>query len=110
VIVPTDSADAATRQRYRDFAAQRHARTLGPQGERRTLFAADLVGSSDEILAQLRRDPILPQVSELRLELPYDLPCQDYEQILVDVAQRIAPELGWHSAEARRAKDPCPAT
>jgi alkanesulfonate monooxygenase SsuD/methylene tetrahydromethanopterin reductase-like flavin-dependent oxidoreductase (luciferase family) len=37
VIVPLDSADAATRRRYRDYAASRHARTLAPQGERRTL-------------------------------------------------------------------------
>lgn len=31
VIVPFDSADAATRARYRDYAASRHERTLKPQ-------------------------------------------------------------------------------
>ena len=46
VIVPFDSADAATRQRYRDYAAGRDKRTLSPQGERRTLFARDIVGTS----------------------------------------------------------------
>jgi alkanesulfonate monooxygenase SsuD/methylene tetrahydromethanopterin reductase-like flavin-dependent oxidoreductase (luciferase family) len=98
VIVPLDSADAATRQRYLAYAESRKARTLQPQGERRTLFAPDLVGSSDEILEQLRRDPVLPLVRELRLELPYDFAPQDYAQILHDVVRSIAPELGWHAA------------
>ena len=95
VIVPLDSADATTRQRYRAYAESRKARTLQPQGERRTLFAPDLVGSSDEILEQLRQDPVLPLVRELRLELPYDFAPQDYAQILHDVLRSIAPELGW---------------
>ena len=95
VIVPLDSADAATRQRYRAYAESRKARTLQPQGERRTLFAPDLVGSSDEILEQLRRDPVLPLVRELRLELPYDFAPQDYAQILHDMLRSIAPALGW---------------
>ena len=98
VIVPLDSADAATRRRYGAYAEGRKARTLQPQGERRTLYAADLVGSSDEILEQLRRDPVLPLVQELRLELPYDFAPQDYAQILHDVARSIASELGWHAA------------
>ena len=44
VIVPTDGASAKERERYRAFAEGRHARTLAPQGERRTLYAPDLVG------------------------------------------------------------------
>jgi alkanesulfonate monooxygenase SsuD/methylene tetrahydromethanopterin reductase-like flavin-dependent oxidoreductase (luciferase family) len=95
VIVPTDSADAHSRALYEAFAESRRARTLGPQGERRILFAKDLVGTSEQILEDLRRDPILPQVSELRLELPYDLALEQYEQILADFRSRIATELGW---------------
>jgi alkanesulfonate monooxygenase SsuD/methylene tetrahydromethanopterin reductase-like flavin-dependent oxidoreductase (luciferase family) len=97
VIVPLDSADAATRKRYRAFAAGRVERTLAPQGERRTLFASDLVGTSDEILERLRQDPVLPQVEELRVELPYNFSTDEYEQILTDLAGRIAPELGWRA-------------
>lgn len=97
VIVPLDSADAATRQRYRAYAASRHSRTQQPQGERGTLFARDLVGTSEEILEALHKDPVLPRVSELRLELPYDFAPQDYAQILSDVSQHIAPALGWKS-------------
>jgi alkanesulfonate monooxygenase SsuD/methylene tetrahydromethanopterin reductase-like flavin-dependent oxidoreductase (luciferase family) len=103
VIVPFDGADEATRQRYRAFAEGRHARTLAPHGERRTLFAPDLVGTADEILAQLLTDPVVAQVSELRLELPYDLPFVHYQQILEDFVMRIAPELGWRSAGTREA-------
>ncbi|WP_064695056.1 LLM class flavin-dependent oxidoreductase [Rhizobium aegyptiacum] len=95
VIVPFDSADAATRRRYRDYADGRHERTLSPQGGRRTLFARDIVGTSDEILEQLFSDPILPEVSELRLELPYEFEHDQYRQILHDFVTAIAPALGW---------------
>lgn len=109
VIVPTDGADGRTRQRYREFAAARHARTLTPQGERRTLFVPDLVGSADEIVARLLDDPVLGQVHELRLELPYDLPFDNYQQILEDVVTRVAPELGWRPADAQGSQLTTPA-
>lgn len=92
VILPTDGADAAARARYREFAAARHARTLAPQGPRRTLFAPDIVGSLDEIVETLARDPIVLRVSEFRLELPYEFPHEDYVQIIEDFA-RIFPAL-----------------
>lgn len=100
VIVPTDGADATTRRRYADYAQSRTARTLGPQGPRRTLFAPDLVGNADQILSQLRQDPILPYATAFRLELPYDFALEDYEQILGDVLRLVAPELGWRHAAA----------
>lgn len=95
VIVPTDSADKRTRAKYRDYAASRHERTLVPQGPRRTLFSRDLVGSSDEIIERLLTDSVLPQVSELRLELPYEFALEEYVQIIGDFATKIAPALGW---------------
>lgn len=100
VVVPTDSADAATRRRYADFAASRHARTLSPQGERRTLFSPDLVGSSEQILELLHQDPLLHQVEELRIELPYEFNIEEYEQILSDFIERVAPEIGWNKRAA----------
>jgi hypothetical protein len=54
-----------------------------------------MVGTSEEILEQLFNDPFLPQVSELRLELPYEFEQDEYRQILSDVVTLIAPELGW---------------
>ncbi|MEV7085179.1 LLM class flavin-dependent oxidoreductase [Streptomyces sp. NPDC093085] len=95
VIVPYDSADAATRARYREYAAGRHARTLAPQGPKRMLFAPDLVGPAERILERLTADPVLARVSELRVELPYEFRRAEYEQILHDVRHLIAPELGW---------------
>jgi alkanesulfonate monooxygenase SsuD/methylene tetrahydromethanopterin reductase-like flavin-dependent oxidoreductase (luciferase family) len=95
VVVPTDSADAATRQRYHAFAASRIERTRSPQGPRGTLFPRDLVGRSDEIVDRLLSDPVLAQVSELRLELPYNFAMVDYAQILADTVKLIAPALGW---------------
>ncbi|MEV6765963.1 LLM class flavin-dependent oxidoreductase [Streptomyces sp. NPDC051105] len=95
VIVPLDSADAATRARYRAYAASRHERTLAPQGPKRILFAPDVVGTSEQILERLTADPVLAGVSELRLELPYEFHREEYEQILHDVRHLVAPELGW---------------
>jgi len=101
VIVPIDGADAKTRESYRKFAEGRHARTLVPHGERRALFVPDLVGTADQILEQLLKDPVVEQIHELRLELPYDLPFEYYQQILEDFITRIAPELGWQPATVR---------
>jgi alkanesulfonate monooxygenase SsuD/methylene tetrahydromethanopterin reductase-like flavin-dependent oxidoreductase (luciferase family) len=98
VIVPFDSADRATREKYRQYAAARYERTLTPHGERRTLFARDLVGTSEQILDQIRADQAVAAVSELRAELPYEFDRHDYEQILHDVRHAIAPELGWQPA------------
>ncbi|MFJ9746613.1 LLM class flavin-dependent oxidoreductase [Streptomyces chartreusis] len=95
VIVPLDSADTSTRARYRAYAASRHERTLSPQGPKRTLFAPDVVGTAEQILQRLTADPVLAQVSELRLELPYEFHREEYEQILYDVRHLVAPELGW---------------
>ncbi|PBB24367.1 LLM class flavin-dependent oxidoreductase [Mesorhizobium sp. WSM4307] len=95
VIVPFDRADASTRKRYADYAAGRHERTLKAHGERRTLFARDIVGTSEQILEQLASDPILDKVDELRLELPYEFEQHEYEQIITDFIETIAPALGW---------------
>jgi alkanesulfonate monooxygenase SsuD/methylene tetrahydromethanopterin reductase-like flavin-dependent oxidoreductase (luciferase family) len=95
VIVPWDSADRATRQKYRDYAASRHERTLKPQGERRVLFAPDLVGTAEQILERLHADAVLAHTTELRLELPYEFDSEDYEQILHDAVHLLGPELGW---------------
>lgn len=98
VIVPVDGADFQTRQRYQAFVDGRHARTLAPHGERRILFVPDLVGTADEIVERLLTDPVVAGVRELRLELPYDLPFENYHQILEDFALCLAPHLGWQSS------------
>jgi alkanesulfonate monooxygenase SsuD/methylene tetrahydromethanopterin reductase-like flavin-dependent oxidoreductase (luciferase family) len=104
VIVPFDSADRVTRTRYREYAASRHARTLAPQGPKRTLFAPDVVGTAEQILDQLAADPVVSAVSELRLELPYEFRQEEYEQILHDVRHLVAPQLGWPPAQLEAAR------
>jgi alkanesulfonate monooxygenase SsuD/methylene tetrahydromethanopterin reductase-like flavin-dependent oxidoreductase (luciferase family) len=104
VILPLDSADAATRRKYRAYEAARHQRTLAPQGPRRILIAPDLVGTADEIAAALRADPALAEVSELQLELPYDFAPEEYEQIVADAATLLAPQLGWSAARPAGAR------
>lgn len=95
VIVPTDSADAASRARIEAWAAMRVERTRTPQGPRQTMFLPDLVGPAESIVGRLLADPLVARVSELRLELPYDFPEQDYAQILGDAVRLVAPRLGW---------------
>jgi len=92
VILPTDSASPATRRLYAEFAAERDKRTHAPHGARRTLFLPDIVGTTDEILETLSRDPVLPHVSEFRLELPYEFQPDDYRQIVTDFAS-VLPQL-----------------
>lgn len=92
VILPTDSADAQTREKYRAFRDSRLARTLQPNGASRTMFLPDLVGTTDEILNALRNDPIIPFATDFRLELPYEFTNDDYGQIIRDFV-KILPEL-----------------
>jgi hypothetical protein len=82
-----------------DVRGQRAARVepapLRPQGPRRMPFAQDVAGTAEQILDQLSADPVLAQVSELRLELPYEFNRGEYKQILHDASHLIVPELSW---------------
>ncbi|MFZ6993943.1 LLM class flavin-dependent oxidoreductase [Curtobacterium sp. RRHDQ66] len=102
-LVPTDSADRASRERYAVWRDSRLARQTAPQGPRRTLFSADLVGTSEQIVEQLVHDATLAEVDEFRIELPYEFAADEYEQIVADVVEHVAPELGWVPAPTRAA-------
>jgi hypothetical protein len=95
VVLPADGADGETRDRYRAYAASRHERTLAPQGERRTLFAPDLVGGAEDIVEVLLADPVTASAAELQINLPYEFSIEDYRQIITDFATLVAPALGW---------------
>ncbi len=64
------------------------------------LIAPDIVGRSEEIVERLLADAAVQEVSELRMELPYEFSHQDYEQILHDMVHSVAPKLGWHAASS----------
>lgn len=90
VILPVDGTDGITRRRYRDFAAGRQARTLAPQGTRRTLYAPDIVGLAGEIVDTLSRDRAVHEGDEL----PYSFARDDYGQILTDVIRLVPRAFG----------------
>ena len=68
------------------------------------LIAPDIVGPAAEIAERLLADPAVQEVSELRMELPYEFSHQDYQQILHDVVHAVAPRLGWQAAAAGPAR------
>ena len=103
VVVPTDSASAAQRATYEAYGASRAGRVGVPQGPKRMLFAADLIGTSEQIAEQLLADPAFRSVEEVAFALPFSFEAEDYVQILHDIAERLAPLLGWTPAAAASA-------
>ncbi|MCW2751719.1 MAG: putative oxidoreductase [Aeromicrobium sp.] len=95
VVVPTDSATPDQVAKYEAYAAGRHARTLEPQGPGRMMFAADLVGSSEQIAERLSNHAGFQAVDEVAFALPFTFDHDDYVQILTDIATRLGPLLGW---------------
>ena len=100
VVIPTDSATASQRETYRAYAETRNQRVGVPQGPAGMLFAADLVGSSEEIAERLLGSAAFPQVEEVAFALPFSFQHEDYVQILTDIATRLGPLLGWSPSGA----------
>jgi alkanesulfonate monooxygenase SsuD/methylene tetrahydromethanopterin reductase-like flavin-dependent oxidoreductase (luciferase family) len=95
VVIPTDGATPAQRERYAAYAAERRPRTASPQGPARLLFAPDLVGPSEEIAEALYAHAGFREVTDVAFALPFSFAEADYGQILTDVATRLGPLLGW---------------
>jgi alkanesulfonate monooxygenase SsuD/methylene tetrahydromethanopterin reductase-like flavin-dependent oxidoreductase (luciferase family) len=95
VVIPTDSASAEQVARYEAYVAARTPRTLIPQGPARLMFAADLLGTSEEIAEQLYAHAGFREVSEVVFALPFSFEHEDYVQILTDMAEKLGPALGW---------------
>ncbi|MGW4589421.1 LLM class flavin-dependent oxidoreductase [Amycolatopsis thermoflava] len=95
VVIPTDSATAAQRAKYAEYAAKRTPRTTAPQGPARMMFAPDLVGTSAEIAERLHAHAAFREVDEVAFALPFTFEHADYVQILTDIATKLGPELGW---------------
>src|SRR3954454_9914745 len=98
VVIPTDSASAAQREKYAAYVEARTPRTRAPQGPARLMFAADLLGTSEEIAEQLYAHAGFREVTEVVFALPFSFEHEDYVQILTDMAQHLGPALGWQSA------------
>lgn len=95
VVIPTDSASAAQREKYQRYVAERTPRTAAPQGPRGMMFAADLIGTSEQIAEQLYAHAGFREVDEVAFALPFSFEHEDYVQILTDIAGRLGPALGW---------------
>ncbi|MFJ8858154.1 LLM class flavin-dependent oxidoreductase [Streptomyces sp. NPDC102451] len=102
VVVPTDSASPEQRARYERYAAERLPRTAAPQGPARMMFAPDLVGTSEVIAERLQAHAAFREVDEVAFALPFTFRHEDYEQILTDIAMKLAPALGWGSGARSR--------
>jgi alkanesulfonate monooxygenase SsuD/methylene tetrahydromethanopterin reductase-like flavin-dependent oxidoreductase (luciferase family) len=95
VVLPTDRATSAQREKYAAYVEARTPRTTSPQGPARLLFAKDLVGSSAEIADELYAHAAFREVSEVAFALPFTFEPEDYVQLLTDIAERLGPALGW---------------
>ena len=100
VVIPTDTATPAQREKYEAYAAARLPRTREPQGPGKLLFAPDVVGTSEQIAEQLYAHAGFQQVTEVAFALPFSFDHEDYVQILTDMATRLGPALGWSPAQA----------
>ena len=95
VVIPTDSASNAQREKYQRYVDERTPRTSSPQGPKGMLFARDLIGTSDEIAEQLYANAGFQEVDEVAFALPFSFDHEDYVQILTDIAAKLGPALGW---------------
>jgi alkanesulfonate monooxygenase SsuD/methylene tetrahydromethanopterin reductase-like flavin-dependent oxidoreductase (luciferase family) len=98
VVIPTDSATPSQVARYRTYVEARTPRTLAPQGPARMMFAADLLGTSEQIAEQLYAHAGFREVTEVAFALPFSFEHEDYVQILTDMAEKLGPALGWQPA------------
>lgn len=95
VVIPTDSATSLQKEKYAEYVAERTPRTLKPQGPRGFLPARDLLGSSEQIAAELQAHAGYREVDEVAFALPFTFDYEDYVQILSDIATKLGPALGW---------------
>jgi alkanesulfonate monooxygenase SsuD/methylene tetrahydromethanopterin reductase-like flavin-dependent oxidoreductase (luciferase family) len=98
VVIPTDSASAAQREKYAQYALARTPRTATPQGPARMLFSPDFVGPSDELAQRLYAHAAFREIDEVAFALPFSFEHDDYLQILTDLATKLGPALGWSPA------------
>jgi alkanesulfonate monooxygenase SsuD/methylene tetrahydromethanopterin reductase-like flavin-dependent oxidoreductase (luciferase family) len=95
VVIPTDSATPDQIARYEQYVAERTPRSASPQGPARMLFARDLIGTSEQIAAQLYAHAAFREIDEVAFALPFSFQHGDYVQILTDMATHLGPALGW---------------
>ncbi|MFT4211694.1 MAG: LLM class flavin-dependent oxidoreductase [Microbacterium sp.] len=94
VLVPTDDASDAQRERFAEYVSARTPRTSARQASG-ALIAADVHGSTEQILDRLLHSQATQAADEFLFELPFQFAYEDYRHILEQVATVIGPALGW---------------
>jgi alkanesulfonate monooxygenase SsuD/methylene tetrahydromethanopterin reductase-like flavin-dependent oxidoreductase (luciferase family) len=97
VVIPTDSATPAQVEKYRAYKAERDRRVAKPSGPKGSLYAEDLLGTSEQIAERLAQDPAYRLVDEVAFALPFTFSYEDFEQVLTDIVEHLAPALGWRA-------------
>jgi alkanesulfonate monooxygenase SsuD/methylene tetrahydromethanopterin reductase-like flavin-dependent oxidoreductase (luciferase family) len=95
VVIPTDSASTAQKEKYAAYVAARTPRTRKPFGPKNFLISPDFIGTARQIADQLYAHAAFREVTEVAFALPFSFARQDYAQILTDMAGRLGPALGW---------------
>jgi len=95
VVIPTDSASPAQKEKYAAYVAARTPRTLKPFGPKNYLVSPDVIGTAEQIADQLYAHAGFREVTEVAFALPFSFAPEDYVQILTDMAARLGPALGW---------------
>lgn len=98
VVIPTDTASPAQREKYQRYVDERTPRTRAPQGPKGMMFAQDIIGTSDDIAEQLYAHRGFQEVDEVAFALSFSFDHEDYVQILTDIAGKLGPALGWKPA------------
>lgn len=96
VVVPTDGATAEQVEKYRAYAKGRNPRTEKPLPSG-TIIAKDIIGSTEEIVDTILNDAAFQAADDYIFELPFEFAQEDWTHILHQLAEEIAPQLGWQA-------------
>ena len=102
VVIPTDSASTAQKEKYAAYVAARTPRTHKPFGPRNFLISRDLIGTAEQLAEELYAHAGFREVTEVAFALPFSFAREDYLQILADLAGRLGPALGWQPKTYQR--------
>ncbi|MGO3153215.1 MAG: LLM class flavin-dependent oxidoreductase [Galactobacter sp.] len=92
VVIPTDGASTDQLSRWQEYVERRTPRTKKIMGEK-TIIGPDLIGTSEQIAETLLTNPGFALADEVIFELPFELPPEDWRQLLDVLAGSVRPLL-----------------
>ncbi len=100
VIIPTDSATAAQKKKYRAYRSARDQRVGNAYGVKANVFQPDYLGTAEQLVELLYADLSFALATEVAFALPFPFDEDDDAQRLDDIRFLVAPALGWKPAAA----------